>query len=145
MSALPFLVCWGCRVSCVGRQSPIRSLGRLPVGLGSLNKIPCHLQSLLRSLGRLQVGLSSSNKIPVPPLPSLSLLTNLHGSRWSWLLGIKISCPPHAQCVWHGFYFKEPRPTGSRVSPKKAIECCCCITNGANQKARPKGLNLKVR
>ena len=23
-------------------QSPIRSLGRLPLGLGSLNKIPCH-------------------------------------------------------------------------------------------------------
>ena len=23
-------------------QSPIRSLGRLPVGLGSSNKIPCH-------------------------------------------------------------------------------------------------------
>ena len=26
-------------------QSPIRSLGRLPVALGSLNKIPCHIRT----------------------------------------------------------------------------------------------------
>ena len=29
-------------------QGPIRSLGRLPLGLGSLNKIPCHQRSLCR-------------------------------------------------------------------------------------------------
>ena len=34
-------MCWGGGVSRVGLQSPIRSLGRLPIGLGSLNNIEC--------------------------------------------------------------------------------------------------------
>ena len=38
-------------------QSPIRSLGRLPLGLGSLNKIPCQ-HSLTLSLGA--VGMEGS-------------------------------------------------------------------------------------
>ena len=46
LSSLPFFVSWGGGVSFVGPRSPIRSLGRLPVGLGSLNKIPLpHLYS----------------------------------------------------------------------------------------------------
>ena len=39
LSFLPFLVCWGGGVSCVGPQSPIRSRWRLSVGLGFFNKI----------------------------------------------------------------------------------------------------------
>ena len=47
LSSLPFLVLGG-GVSFVGLQSPLRSLWRLPVGLGSLNKtpVPTHTLSL---------------------------------------------------------------------------------------------------
>ena len=38
-SSLPTPACSGVRFSCVGLESPIRSRGRLPVGLGSLQEI----------------------------------------------------------------------------------------------------------
>ena len=47
LSSLPFLVCWGVGFVCC-LQSPIRSRGRLPVGLGSSNKIPVPSLSLSR-------------------------------------------------------------------------------------------------
>ena len=57
LSSLPFLVCWG--------------------GWGFV----CCLQSPIRSRGRLQVGLGSSNTIPVPDsMPELSLSLSLSGA-----------------------------------------------------------------
>ena len=57
-------------------QSPIRSLGRLPVGLGSSKKMTCHtnqrsLSLEVRSLRFHRLG--SLNKIPVPYVGSLFL------------------------------------------------------------------------
>ena len=58
--------------------------------------------------------------------------------------------------VWHGILFEEPNPTGSRPSdliglykqhmkPHPPNTQDYCINNGSKQRARPKGVNLKVR
>ena len=60
-SSVPALVCWGVGVSFDCLQSPIRSRG-------------CS--------GRLPVGLGSSNKIPVPYKPTFSLSLPCHFHRW---------------------------------------------------------------
>jgi len=65
LSSLPIFVCWGGGVSFGGPQSPIRSLGRLPVGLGSLNEIP----------------------LPHHVSPSMRRCVN---GKWSWLFETQV-------------------------------------------------------
>ena len=99
--SLPFLVCWGGWGFMCCLQSPIRSRGRLPVGLGSLNKIPVppfslsHGQPLADDVPMAQ----SCNKLPTASTSALL----------GWL-GAKLvhSSPCLSRSVAHGARAPQP-------------------------------------